>query len=225
PGKAKMEPTADVETTFVINVVARWPRPICDQLVDGFASSLVAGLRDLAGARLAPAGARFTRTKPAKAKEFARMLRCEVEFGAARNELVFHSDDLVRPSPLYDAMVYEQLRFMSDLRAEQPSGTGPLRQLVEQALRGGAHSIEQVADTLRVNVRTLQRRLRAEGVTFRRILNEVRMSMAKKLLEETTLSLPEIARRLQYADDKALRKAIRRETGKSPSEIRRQGAA
>ena len=145
-------------------------------------------------------------------------------FGAPRNEFVFKSDDLVCPSPLYDAMLYEQLRFMSDLRAEQPSGTGPLRQLVEQILQGGTHTIEEVAGTLQMRTRTLQRRLRTEGVTFRSILNAVRVGMAKQLLLESSLSLPEIAQRLSYSDDKALRKAIKRETGKTPSELRDQRA-
>ena len=94
-------------------------------------------------------------------------------------------------------------------------------QLVEQAIRAGDHSIERVAKTLQTTNRTLQRRLKTEGTTFRTVLNEVRVRLAEDLLLETDLSVAEIAQKLHYSDDKGLRKAIRHVTGKAPSEIRR----
>ena len=121
---------------------------------------------------------------------------------------------------MYEPLLYEQLLFITDLSAGQPAGTSPVRQLVEQAIRAGGHSIEGVAETLQINRRTLQRRLQKEGATFRTVLNEVRAGLAEDLLLESSLTVAEIAKRLHYSDDKAFRKAVKATTGKTPAEIR-----
>ncbi|MCP3915564.1 MAG: helix-turn-helix transcriptional regulator [bacterium] len=127
---------------------------------------------------------------------------------------------LSRPSLLYEPLVYEQLRFIADLSSGEPTGTSPLRQLVEQAICAGDHTIERVAATLQVTPRTLQRRLQKDGVTFRTVLNGTRARLAEELLIETTLPVSEIAERLQYSDDKAFRKVFKTMTGKTPTETR-----
>ncbi len=210
------------ETVFVVEAHRGWRRPIRDQMVDGFVSCLHSALGTTTEGRLSPLRARLARPmpSPSAAREFSRILRCDVEFGSDRNEIAYETGLLESPSPAHDGLLYEQLRFAADLRAEQPSRTGPIRQLVEQALRSGADTIEEVSETLRMKNRTLQRRLQTEGTTFRSVHSEVRVEMARNLLATTSLSVPAIARRLKYADDKALRKAIKRVLGITPSEIR-----
>jgi AraC-like DNA-binding protein len=215
--------TALDATTLAPRVLADWPSAVRESFLDGYFSSLVAALRAVCGSSFAPLEIRLARTRPNDRKSYERALRGKVTFGATRDEIKIRTPDLTMPSLLYEPLLYEQLRFTVDLAAEQPSGAGPMRQLVEQAVRAGEYSVERVAATLRIKRRTLQRRLQTEGSTFRGVLNEVRVGLAQKLLLETDLSLTATAERLDYSDDKGLRKAIRNVTGKAPGQIRREG--
>jgi AraC-like DNA-binding protein len=64
--------------------------------------------------------------------------------------------------------------------------------------------------------RTLNRRLSAEGTTFQHVLDRVRFAVAKELLQNSELSLPEIAYALGYANSVAFIPAFRRSTGTTP---------
>jgi len=212
--------TTPEETTFTVQVDASWPRPTREQVLDGFLSGLVAALRAVCGSSFAPIQVRLTRSEPEDTQSFSRALRGPVLFHCERNEAVVSTSELNKASLLYEPMLYEQLRFIADLSTDRPAGTSPLRQLVEQAIRAGDYSIESVSETLQITRRTLQRRLQKEGVTFRRVLNGVRVSLAENLLLESDLTVSEVAKRLHYSDDKAFRKAVKAVTGKTPTEIR-----
>ena len=73
-------------------------------------------------------------------------------------------------------------------------------------------------------MRTLQRRLGAEGATFRAVRDAVLQSIATRLLAQPSLSLAEVAQRIGFADEDALAKAWKRWTGTTPGEHRRRGA-
>jgi AraC-like DNA-binding protein len=77
-----------------------------------------------------------------------------------------------------------------------------------------------VAATLRLSLRTFHRRLRAEGTTFQRLLDEVRSSVAIEYLVNTTMPVEEIGNRLGMPDASNFRKAFRRWTGRSPGTYR-----
>ena len=216
---------APKETSLYPEVLADWPNETRQQILDGFCASLVAALRTVCGSSFAPREIRLARPRPLDTKPFERALRGKVSFNAVRDEVILLTEKLSMPSELYEPMLFEQLRFIADLRTDLPSSPSPMRMLVEQAIRAGNHSIERVAKTLQVKTRTLQRRLQTEGVTFRTVLNEIRVSQAEDLLLNTTLPLAEIAKRLNYSDEKGLRKAIKHVTGKVPSQIRSESAS
>jgi len=69
-------------------------------------------------------------------------------------------------------------------------------------------------------VRTLGRRLAAEGTTFARVRDEARYSMAIQLLSGTKLHAAEIAEKLGYANASAFTSAFRRWSGLPPSRCR-----
>ncbi|MFT4539046.1 MAG: AraC-like DNA-binding protein [Planctomycetota bacterium] len=212
-------------TVLYPDVTAPWPKPIREKVVDGFLSSVVAALRAVCGSSFAPLEVHLARPRSGSSRGIERAFRAQISFGAERDALAIESTALTSPSLLYEPLLYEQLRFTADLEQEKPSGTGPMRQLVEQAIRAGGHTIESASATLMITSRTLQRRLQGEGVTFRSVLSTVRVGLAEDLLAESDMTLTEIAKRLRYSDDKGLRKAIQNVTGKSPGQIRRESKA
>lgn len=78
----------------------------------------------------------------------------------------------------------------------------------------------EVAKLLSIGVRTLQRALKDEKTTFRKIRAKVVTHRASSLLVDTDMSLDQIASVLGYSDPRSFRRAFKRSTGLSPSEFR-----
>jgi AraC-like DNA-binding protein len=79
-----------------------------------------------------------------------------------------------------------------------------------------------------MSVATLRRRLREEGTTHSRILDELRFELAKRYLRRPDLAVGEIAYSLGFSHVNAFHKAFKRWTGCAPIEYRarvRAGAA
>jgi AraC-like DNA-binding protein len=68
--------------------------------------------------------------------------------------------------------------------------------------------------------RTLSRRLRAYGTSFRELADEVRFEIARQMLENTELEVAEIAITLDYADASAFTRAFRRWSDTTPARWR-----
>ena len=87
-------------------------------------------------------------------------------------------------------------------------------------------TVDDIANRLNVSPATLRRRLAAENITYRELLQDVRMSHALTLLQSTDDSVLEVALGVGY--DSASRFAVRFKSrfGYSPSDIRghRRGA-
>lgn len=96
-----------------------------------------------------------------------------------------------------------------------------VRVLVAQTVGRGAPMTE-VAARLGLSTRTLRRRLAAEGVTYKTLVDEVRASLAVELLSSAGLSVEDTAIRLGYAESASFIHAYRRWNGVTPSAHRQQ---
>jgi len=79
---------------------------------------------------------------------------------------------------------------------------------------------QQVASFLRSTPRTLQRRLAAEGTSFRALLEEVRAALAVELLKKQRLTVEVVADRLGYSESSAFVRAFKRWQGTCPAAYR-----
>jgi len=87
---------------------------------------------------------------------------------------------------------------------------------IEPLLPTGDVSIESVARALGYSRQTLYRRLKAEGITFEKLLDDLRRRLAMKLVREDGVSVKEAAYRLGFSDPAAFSRAFKRWTGSSP---------
>jgi AraC-like DNA-binding protein len=71
-------------------------------------------------------------------------------------------------------------------------------------------SAQAVARMLGISVRTLRRRLAEEGRSFRELIDGVRRREAQLLLETGLYTMKQLASRVGFANDRALRHALRR---------------
>ena len=90
-----------------------------------------------------------------------------------------------------------------------------------ELLPAGAGSMGAVARDLAMSTRTLQRRLSAEGTTFRRVLNATRRSLALHYVSESDLSAGEISFLLGYEDARSFYRAFHAWTDQTPQLARR----
>ncbi|MEL7267668.1 MAG: helix-turn-helix domain-containing protein, partial [Planctomycetota bacterium] len=81
---------------------------------------------------------------------------------------------------------------------------------------------QELALEMEISLRKLQRELQPHGLTVTTILAEAREALAKKLLDDPSNSMHEIATRLDYSDARAFRRAFTRWTGQTPTSYRKQ---
>jgi AraC-like DNA-binding protein len=177
------------------------------------------GVRAMTGRPVAPAEVTFRHAAPARLATHGRIFGAQVTFGAPRTEIVFDHAALDTPlahaNAMFCAVFARQVeQAMARLPAEA-GASGPVRAAVQAALLGGDCTLSRTARALGTSGRSLQRRLREEGTSFAAIVDALRRELAESYLDHG-LPLPEVARRLGYADTTAFHRAHRRWTGRSP---------
>ena len=100
--------------------------------------------------------------------------------------------------------------------------SGRVQQDVAMLLAGRPLDIRRVANSMRMNTRTLQRRLCEAGLTYAHVLRTVRFEVAKQLLKDPDRKIGDIAGTLGYSDHAHFTRAFQRWTGLSPRAFRRR---
>jgi AraC-like DNA-binding protein len=157
--------------------------------------------------------------------DYVKMLASPVRFGASADGLLFASDGLERRLPDADPALAKLLQRQADeLLARLPrveSIGDQVRRVIQEELRGGEPSMEQIARRLATTSSTLRRRLSAEGESFRELLERTRLELARAYLADPRLSITEVAFRLGFRDASTFFKSFKRWTGCTPAEYRR----
>lgn len=83
-------------------------------------------------------------------------------------------------------------------------------------------SLAQVADYLNISSRTLQRKLKEEGLSYKKIIEELKKDFALGYIKKKHLSVGEIAYLLGYTELSAFTRSFKRWTGMSPVQYREQ---
>jgi len=140
--------------------------------------------------------------------------------------VVFSAADATRPFLTANPQLWSF--FEPELRrrlAELESGAkmaAQVRSVLLELLPAGSPSMEAVCKRLRVSSRTLQRRLRSEGTTFKGVLNATREDLARHYLRSSALSAAEIAFLLGYENPSSFYRAFHAWTGQTPETLRGQ---
>ena len=165
---------------------------------------------------------------PAERRTRSGIMGGNISVGHSCAGIRFDACLLKRPMATADVMIEKLMRHYGDLRLaalpEQGSEITQLRREIARALVKGEGGIEYVAKATATSVRTLQRRLKDNGVSYSDLLNDVRKTLALNFLENGTLALAEIAFTLGYSEVSAFNHAFRRWVGQSPGDYRRQRA-
>ena len=97
-----------------------------------------------------------------------------------------------------------------------------LRVVLPAYLPDGSPTIQQAANLAGTSVRTLQRRLDEEDVTYSQLLEDLRHDLAIYLMRDSDRDISAVSRELGYRDPAIFTRAFRRWTGQTPSQYRRK---
>ncbi len=127
--------------------------------------------------------------------------------------------------PLADARVHrDAVGRCTALMAARPDPTETAANVRRVLIASGPPFLDLVgtAKRLATSSRSLRRRLREEGTSFRSLLDEVRSTIADEWLEDPRRTITEIGLDLGYTDAANFTRAYRRANGVSPSTARKQ---
>lgn len=145
---------------------------------------------------------------------------CDVQFSAQCGQFIFSSaildDPLPQSDPESSRHFQRQCHLLIAKLTSQGNFVDDVRMLV-LARPGIFPDIEQVADKLGMSTRTLRRRLKEEGSSYRALLDEIRYGLAREYLGKTGLGMEEITTLLGYTEPGNFSHAFRRWSGQAPS--------
>jgi AraC-like DNA-binding protein len=157
-------------------------------------------------------------------RERMGLLRARVRGGHAWAGIRFDAAVLERPMKTADAAIERLMRHYGDLQLASLKTQGDelerLRRSIAQLVVEGDSSVERLAQNLGWSVRTLQRRLAAQGLNHSDLLAEVRKTLALNLLENPSLGIAQIGYLLGYSEVSTFNHAFRRWVGQAPGDYR-----
>ena len=176
----------------------------------------------------------FAHNAPDGAEDLTAQYQGKVTFGALESSLSVPESWLRVSSPLHDEPIYRaNMISCREIIASRESLTNIavvvqdlLTDHFDQQAAGGAvqrapPTLDEVAQRLHSTPRTLIRRLKLEGATYRSIVESLRSDYAARLLREERLNVAQIGEILGYSDPANFGRAFRRWHGVSPAGWRR----
>lgn len=156
---------------------------------------------------------------------YEALLQTPVLLGARGWAVAFEATLLAQPLLYCSDASRDRNALVGRLEASAPAEdfTGSLRQVIAALLPRGSPNIRIAAAVAGLTARTLQRRLNASGASYSCLVDEVRLQLARRMLQETDAKLVDVALELGYTDAANFTRAFRRWTGVPPRVVRSGG--
>jgi AraC-like DNA-binding protein len=171
-----------------------------------------------------PGRASFVYAAPAYRAEYERVFGSSVQFEQTFNGIVFDRALLDLPSPDKDEDLHLALSTLAERRVARLGQQASYAQRVHEFLvqEGWPRQVdmETVARSLGLSVRSLRRRLAAEGKSYKSVESEARATVAKRLLREKRCTIQEAAYELGFSDTTTFHRAFKLWTGTTPNAYR-----
>ncbi len=193
------------------------------ELTESAFAQLVCGPRRLGVPSMVKA-VHVTHAAPPHRAEYERIFQAPVVFGSDRNGLLINetlaSQGVARlPRYVFGVLTEHADELLKSLESSK-SVRGRVESLLMPVLHTGNASMDVVAGKLGISRQTLFRKLKAEGVTFASVLDELRHRMAADYLGARKVSVNETAYLVGFSEPAAFSRAFKRWTGSSPRTMR-----
>lgn len=183
-------------------------------------SSFLTATKTLTGKSLCPREVWFQYPRPDNISEHQRIFEAPVYFSQSKNKLVFDAACLERSvltanTKLLSAFEQHAQEMLANLSKEKTYSNQVVREITHY-LKGEVPSIEEIARSLTISVRNLQRELQTEGTSYQQLLDETRKELALRYLKKPDTSIHDVAFLLGFSEPSAFHRAFKRWTGQTP---------
>jgi AraC-like DNA-binding protein len=186
-------------------------------------SSSIRMMRNLTGEQIDPLEVTFAYPKPESTAEYERFFNCPVLFDHEENSFTIDLKVIFTPILYANPELKKHFEnYAQEFLAEmdrQDEHARAVTKILLSKLDDEDLTIKKVAKEMSVSVRTLQNRLKDEGVVFSDLLQDVRKRLAQKYLREN-YSVEDITYLLGFSEPSVFRKAFKRWEGVTPRQYR-----
>lgn len=163
------------------------------------------------------------RTAPVDVQCYQQFFGCPVYFERPQTSVVFSAKTLSIAIRQPDRQLLDILQQQADLALQAlPDRDEFIQQLHRHLIElchAGEPQVQALAARMHLSVRTVQRRLSENQLTFQQVLDDVRQQLCLQYLDQQ-IQLSDIAQLLGYSDQSAFTRAYKRWTGNTPHQYR-----
>lgn len=196
----------------------------CD--IESTFAQIVLAARRVTTRPLRPIEVRFRHRAPGNISAHLRLFEAPVRFQTERTELLFDTPllatPLVKAEPRLSAYLQQHAERLVARLSSSSSVTEQIKTFVRGALPRGEATLEAAAAHAGLSTRALRGQLAHAGTTFRKLIDETRLELARHYLENSRTSIEEIASTLGFSEPSAFYRAFKRWTGLTPRQFRKQ---
>jgi AraC-like DNA-binding protein len=194
-----------------------------EQILSGVVAIGCSFLRELCGPRWAPAEVLLAIPKPFDTRPYETFFRSKVTFDAVDSAVMFDAAWLDCPIKGAERQLHGLLlnEINSALGLNVTDILSDVARTVRKLIGTGQCSAGQISAVLGMSSRTMHHRLRFHGVSVKNVIEKTRFELARKFLENTSMSLVQISERLDYSELSAFTRAFSRWSGMPPGRWRR----
>jgi len=199
------------------------------QMVDNVLASWISYARWLANQKTSPHKVLLERPlpKPEDVQKYETFFSCPIEFEAEQNAIILHQDLLKEPLRQPDKLLLKTLENhaesqISALNEKDLSFSIRVSNTIRTQLNLGVARKELVAEELNMTARTLQRKLANDESSYQTLLDQIRLERASDLLNNSALTIQDIAFNLGFSDGRSFHRSFKNWTGRTPGDYRRE---
>ena len=212
-GDVWLKSTSEIYRANPLLTEAAFARSVCG------ARALAASIPNFANLSF-PKAIRFTHAEPSYRAEYDRIFGVPLFFESHMNAFLIDEAFLNMKLPHTNPYLSEIMSTRADelLKSLEMSKTmrGRVENLLMPILHTGEASMDMIAVKLGLSRQTLFRKLKAEGITFEKVLDELRHKLALHYLNEKKVPVNQTAYLVGFSEPAAFSRAFKRWTGSSP---------
>ena len=186
-------------------------------------------VRTFIGQKICPVRLGFQYAEPEYVDSYKKHFQCPMMFDQNKNTITLPASILYQQNPQHNTYLYNVLHTHAESllsKVDVPNSFADgIRGMIAGRLCHGNFSAEEIAASVKMAKRTLNRKLGEQGVTYQELLDDVRKAMAIAYLEQGECSVQTIPFLLGYSDSRGFLRAFKRWTGYSPKQFLEQSTS
>ena len=177
---------------------------------------------------LHPKAVYMIRPEPANSEPYKAYFSAPLYFESGVNKLVFDKTEIDKPLQMANpelARLNDETVIRYLARFDRQDIVVQVRSRIIEQLPTGMPDPAQIADSISISLRKMQRKLKEENTSYRALLEETRRELALQYMKEHRHSISEITYMLGFSEPSNFTRAFKRWTGYSPSDYRNNVAS